>query len=278
MQRRMARLATAWVLGVAGAMATGTAASAGDPDFLWKTVHERCVPDQRMNNDPEPCVAVNLAGGEPRGHVVLKDQEGATQFLIIPTARRNGIESREILSANAPNLFAAAWAARSGVESVLHRALPRDDIGLAINSVDGRTQNQLHIHVDCLRVDVIEALRAHLNAISGKWSAFPEPLAGHTYVARLLDGATLKGVNPFRLLADGVPGAALDMAHETLVVAGVIFPDGRPGFVLLADHANPATGDRASGEELQDHACAVGSSAGRQDLAALPVTLASDRR
>jgi len=35
------------------------------------------------------------------------------------------------------------------------------------------------------------------------------------------------------------------------------FTPDQPGFVVLADRADAATGDRASGEELQDHACAV---------------------
>jgi CDP-diacylglycerol pyrophosphatase len=40
-------------------------------------------------------------------------------------------------------------------------------------------------------------------------------------------------------------------------MVGATFEDGRPGFVLLAGHADPAHGDFASGEELQDHDCAV---------------------
>jgi CDP-diacylglycerol pyrophosphatase len=36
--------------------------------------------------------------------------------------------------------------------------------------------------------------------------------------------------------------------------------NGGPGFVLLADHVNPVIMDRASAEELLDHACAIKSS------------------
>lgn len=32
-----------------------------------------------------------------------------------------------------------------------------------------------------------------------------------------------------------------------------------PGLILLARRANPATGDCGSGEELQDHGCALAS-------------------
>jgi CDP-diacylglycerol pyrophosphatase len=47
------------------------------------------------------------------------------------------------------------------------------------------------------------------------------------------------------------------MADETLVVVGALFADGDAGFILLADHADPASGDTGHGEDLQDHACAL---------------------
>ena len=41
------------------------------------------------------------------------------------------------------------------------------------------------------------------------------------------------------------------------VVVGMVF--GRvPGFIILDDHADLTHGDWGSGEELQDHACALG--------------------
>lgn len=257
MRNRIAGWAAAFMFGAAACTGTGQALAA-DPDALWKIVHERCLPDQQMNNDPKPCVAVDLAEGEARGHVILKDRDGVAQFLLIPTAKIAGMESPEILAADAPKYFAAAWAARFEVEAALRHTLPRDDFGLAINSVSGRSQNQLHIHIDCLRSDVIEAVRAHAGEIGNTWAAFPVPLAQHAYLARRLDDEALGQANPFRLLLDdGVQGAAADMGHQTLVIAGATFPDGRAGFVLLTDHADLAAGDRASGEELQDHACSV---------------------
>jgi len=44
------------------------------------------------------------------------------------------------------------------------------------------------------------------------------------------------------------------MAHHTLVLAGASFA-GQPGFILLDDRAEGL--DRGSGEELQDHGCAL---------------------
>ena len=47
------------------------------------------------------------------------------------------------------------------------------------------------------------------------------------------------------------------MGRETLTVAGAVFPNGKPGFYLLADRASTAAMDSASSESLLDHDCAV---------------------
>jgi CDP-diacylglycerol pyrophosphatase len=48
------------------------------------------------------------------------------------------------------------------------------------------------------------------------------------------------------------------MGRHTLVLVGASFAPDQLGFVLLDDAAEPATGDRGSGESLQDHDCALG--------------------
>ncbi len=60
--------------------------------------------------------------------------------------------------------------------------------------------------------------------------------------------------NPFRLLAEGLPGAADAMGQFTLVATGT--PN---GFILLAGRVG-ADG-RGHGEDLQDHGCALTVSA-----------------
>jgi CDP-diacylglycerol pyrophosphatase len=229
-------------------------ARAEDPDALWKIVHDRCVPDQLQHATPDPCMLVDLGAGVDHGFVLLKDRDGTTQILLMPTAKITGIESPDILAPDATNYFAYAWLAVPRLNALAHRDLPRDDVSLAINSISGRSQNQLHIHIDCISAAVRDALHQHAAEIGEHWAPLDVKLAGHQYLAMRVAGEQLDG-NPFRLLADGVPGAAADMAHQTLVVTGTVLPDGRRGFILLADHADPAAGDHGSGEELQDHAC-----------------------
>jgi CDP-diacylglycerol pyrophosphatase len=233
---------------------------AADPDALWKIVHDRCVPNAERSGQPAPCALVDLQDGTDRGYAVLKDLVGVAQFLLIPTARLGGIESPELLASGAPNYWEAAWQARSYVEDKVQRRLQRDAIGLAINSASGRTQAQLHIHVDCLRADVRAFLRAHEEEIGPGWTLPSFRLNDHPYRAMRIDGE-LRGADPFKLLADGIPGARESMGSETLVMVGASFADGREGFYLLADRVDLLAGDRASGEELLDHDCALAKAA-----------------
>ncbi len=222
-----------------------------DPHALWRIVHERCVPEVRSRGNPAPCAVLD----QRDGYAVLKDRVGAEQFLLIPTARLAGIESPALLRADAPNYFADAWSQVALVGGRLHRDLPREDLALAINSAWGRSQDQLHIHIDCVSRPVRAALASGLAGIGTSWRALPAPLAGHRYRARRILGAALGTSDPFRLLAASLDDPAHQMGRHTLVLVGARFP--APGFILLDDQVDVLHLDRASGEELQDHACAV---------------------
>jgi len=233
------------------------AAAQADPSALWKIVNGECVPHEEATHEPLPCAVVNLSGGVDKGFALLKDIRGIAQYLLIPTAHVGGIEDPAILAPGAVNYWEPAWQGSTLVEQRLHTTLPRDAISLAINSAFGRTQNQFHIHINCVRPDVRDALHANLDKIGDSWGPFPVALAGHDYQAIRINQETLAGVDPFHVLADKVPEAQEEMGRHTLVVVGVTFPGGSPGFVLLDDHVNLLAGDRASGEQLQDHSCAV---------------------
>lgn len=240
------RKAGAWAA-VAGVLIAGSGVARADPDALWNLVNGQCVAGEVADRNPAPCAAVDLDSG----WVVLKDVTGARQYLLIPTAKVSGVESPELLAPAAPNYFAAAWQARSFSEAAAGGSLPRDWVSLAVNSAVSRSQNQLHIHIDCVRSDVHDALSRHAADIGPSWAPFPALLAGHTYDAMRVDGEEL-GANPFRLRADTLASPADEMGIQTLVVVGAV-RDGKPGFVILADRADGETGDFAGGEQLQDH-------------------------
>lgn len=248
MKLHLFALATALALAVP---ATGAFA---DADALAKIVDNKCVPDEQTVGKPAPCAAVDLKGG----YVILKDLVGASQFLLIAIGPEPGIEGPDLETATAPDYFEDAWAARHFMDDKLGRAVPRDDVGLAINSVGGRTQNRLHIHIDCASVPVLAALKADGPSIpAGSWTVVPGGLAGHPYRAMRIAATDLSGINPFALVAASLPPADPRMGDETIVAIAAAMPDGSDGFYLLADHAGATLGDRASGEELLDHDCAV---------------------
>ena len=167
---------------------------------LWHVVHDLCVVNQLHNGRPAPCDYVNLADGERNGYAILKDLRGATQYLLIATRRISGIESPDLLAADAPNYWRAAWQARSYVSRRAKSELPRDAIGMAINSAFARSQDQLHIHIDCVRPDVRDGILGHAAAFGETWAALPFDLDGRNYVARRVDSPILTGSIPFACL------------------------------------------------------------------------------
>ncbi len=213
--------------------------------------------NKEAHRDPDPCAYVSTAHGVGKGFAILKDRRGVAQFLLIPTARITGIEDPAILRSDATNYWDHAWRAHYFVEERLATVLPRDALSLAINSSVGRSQDQLHIHIDCIDPEVRAILHANLERVGKTWAPFPVRLKGHSYRAIRITRETLDDVNPFRVLADSNPAVAAAMGEHTLVVVGETFPKDGLGFVLLDGKANPATGNRGSGEDLQDHSCAV---------------------
>jgi CDP-diacylglycerol pyrophosphatase len=224
--------------------------------ILWQIVHEHCVPNQVAHGNPDPCIEVGTAKGSGNGFAILKDRTGATQYLVMPTNLITGIEDPQLLAPDSTNYFARAWTARRFVEEKLGKELARDDVSIAVNSAYGRSQDLLHLHVDCVRIDVRDAIRQNLTKIGRNWSRFSVPLDGHPYRAVRIDGDFAPVYDPFHLLANGLHVRPREMGAWTLVLVGARFPDQRPGFVLLASRADPDAGYNGSGEVLQDHDCA----------------------
>ncbi|THD46418.1 MAG: CDP-diacylglycerol diphosphatase [Bradyrhizobium sp.] len=225
---------------------------------LWTIVHGQCAPHMQAGQGPGPCERVDLSQGEEGGVALLKDLVGVAQFLAIPTRRVTGIEDPFVLDPAAPDYFAFAWAARDALAARLGRPLAREAITIAINSQFARSQDQFHLHIDCLDGRVAAALADYQNAIDDAWRPMAVELKGRVYWARRVLGEDLAGVRPLNMLADGLPGAKTNMSRETLAVVGARF-DGKPAFILLADRTELSAGGHA--EDLQDHSCATAPTA-----------------
>lgn len=223
---------------------------AHNPDALWHLISERCVPDMEEHGKPAPCSEVN----ESKGYVTLKDRHGILQYLLMPVDKLSGMESPELLRPLTPNFFAIAWQQRtlsSALMAQQHQTVPDSALSLAINSEYGRTQNQLHIHISCLRQDVRQQLNALMPTLTANWQQ--HELGPNSYLLRTLTLPQLQEESVFIRLAQELPDAADNMGHYGLALADL--PNGQ--LVLMAIKANWFTANNASAEELQDHSCKI---------------------
>jgi CDP-diacylglycerol pyrophosphatase len=199
-----------------------------------------------------PCNDVRLDSPGRDGYAVIRSPGFASEYLLSPLAAYDGIESPQLQTDSATDLWQAAWDMRDGVDSALGRKLPRTDLALAVNASGTRTQDHFHIHLDCLRASVGKTLDKGRAAISDKWARLRTPLRGQTYWARTIAGPDLAGVNVPRLIASAPPAADHPMNEVTLAVVGATLTDGSDGFYLLASWQN------ISAERLLDHDCRTG--------------------
>jgi CDP-diacylglycerol pyrophosphatase len=172
--------------------------------------------------------------------------------LLIPTQTMAGTESSELLDPDTPNYFAEAWRARDLITKFVGHEVPRTAVALAVNTAHARTQNQFHVHIECLRQDVFDSLHAAADKIGDLWA--PVNVAGLTYQALKIPDSSLDTSNPFELVASLSPEAKHHIGNYTLIVAGMQYKSG-PGFVLL-------TGTGPTGELLLDSSCAVAGGGG----------------
>lgn len=241
-------------LAVASALflAAAVPARAGERGLLWRVV-QTCVADHRLTGGAFPCLAVEIDGGVERGFAVVRAPFERLHVVVTPTTRMVGIEDTRLVVPDAPNYFADAWASRRYVSDDLVQKPGRADIALAINSLPGRSQDQLHIHVGCIRTDVKRALEEAAGTLrTGRFVPLKVLPRAPRYMAMPLSGADLTGQNPFRLVAEGLHPA--DMADVTIVVVGA-GSDEHPGFVLLARSRLHGVWDDAHGESLLDASC-----------------------
>jgi CDP-diacylglycerol pyrophosphatase len=244
-------LRRALILGAALLLAAARPALA-DRLALWNIVHGQCVAHAEASQGFAPCVDLDIVAGA----ALLKDLHGVAQELAIPTARVTGIEDPKVLAPGAPDYFGYAWKERTAVEAILKKNLPREDIGVAINSMYSRSQDQLHLHLDCMDKGVVAELVAYQDALDATFRPMTVALNGRKYFARRVSEADFAAASPFMMLADGIDGARAQMGAWSLILVGATFK-GEPGFLLLADHAEVLGGGHA--EALQDPDCAIAS-------------------
>jgi CDP-diacylglycerol pyrophosphatase len=228
------------------------AARAANParDVLWAAL-QGCVLAKKAAGRSFPCLAVDLGEAGRPGTAVLRAPGQPTHTVVMPTDTVSGIEAAVLKGPSGAAYWRAALAARHYVSDALQGRLPVGAVGLEVNSVGGRSQDQLHIHLDCLRPRVMAALRAHGAAVGPDWSPFPVMLEEERYMALRVPAAAADAFNPFAALAQ-VPGWRSGLHDASFAAVAADPDDPRSGMIILAYRAPDA-----SAEDLMDHGCRI---------------------
>jgi CDP-diacylglycerol pyrophosphatase len=251
---------------VAVAVVLAFAAVAGGLEIsrgaLWKVV-QTCVANRALTGAAFPCLKVDVSQGDERGYVILRTPVGPPDLILVPTRKIVGVEDPSLQTSEAPDYFEDAWNARAFLSEGRQKPLARSDVALAVNSRLLRSQDQLHIHIGCLSRHMkrkLQILAPELPEDGWASTRAPTHVAntpdGPGLWARRIDSATLAGVNPFRLAAEGGPDESESRSRLTIAVAGVQLADGLGGFVLLAAYDDPDDPrDQFGAEDFIDHGC-----------------------
>jgi CDP-diacylglycerol pyrophosphatase len=183
-----------------------------------------------------------------RSFVILKDNasDKPAAYLIIPATPVTGIEDKQVFHSPVADIWQYGWE-----ESTRFLRVPYRVVGLAINSVEARSQNQLHIHISCVRPAVANLLERarRLRTDTMQPSQLRLPPGNHLYRVVVVH-ELLRHDSPFEVVS-GFPGAKDAMARQSIAVIGSRVPE---TYYLLSTAAGP--GNPGSAEELLDQTCA----------------------
>jgi CDP-diacylglycerol pyrophosphatase len=216
------------------------------------------------------CVQVDLSQGIEKGWLLLKDPKGPTHFLLVPTRYDasihdptakdseivSGIEDSKLLEPDSPNYWAAAWSQREHVSKALGKPISDQALGLAANPPFQRTQDLLHVHMDCVQPKVIVSLQKLQPTLGPDWSKNPVALAGSNFRVAFIQKDDLKDFNPFQFLNKSlVHGDAMEF--HALAVIGTDAAAKDHGFFVLDITGHPplTNGKRVHAEDLLDPKC-----------------------
>ena len=210
-----------------------------------------CVSGFQASGSPAPCVAVDLRSG----YVVLKDQKGPSHFLVIPTKKITGIEDAVLESRDNTNYWQKAFENLSYVSAALGKKAPALALAIGVNSIATRSQNQLHLHMDCLAPEVYhwaQSAPAGTTEVSFKTEK---------YRVTKIDAPLASFINSFDWLHAKIGNGNPSAENHALALVVSPLAVGRLQFLLFDSDTGPAVWDRGGGSAdlLMDRSCAIAS-------------------
>ncbi|MHC5715168.1 MAG: CDP-diacylglycerol diphosphatase [Nostoc sp.] len=221
-------------------------------DLLWQKVQE-CTTNQRELQKSSPCVYVDIDN-----KYVVANGSTPVHYLLLPTDKISGIEDPQISRLNSRNYWQYAWKKATDKDYIRSKA-PQvkypEQIGLAINSKQGRHQDQLHIHMSCIKKTVSDELykAEKTREITDRFQ-FKKyvNLEGNNYSVRLLANDSLSNSNnPFLLVKKFV--GAIKMGQQSIAVVG----RKQGGFYILKTESDTQSGYNAVASRLLDEDCST---------------------
>ena len=184
-------------------------------------------------------------------YVIVKDFRWRKNhaYLIIPSTEMTGIESTEIFNEPFVSLWEHGWEVSKQCPGQ-----PAVHTGLAINSKCARTEEQLHIHISCVRSEVQQCLedkdkKGEISSAPTRPSKFDVGPGCNTYQVVKV-GSLTGNESPFKVVQH-FPGVSdRNMGEQSIAVVGSATP--HKYFVLNTYHH----GDNLGGaEELLNQDC-----------------------
>ncbi|WP_011300295.1 CDP-diacylglycerol diphosphatase [Cupriavidus necator] len=222
-------------------------------DSLWKNVQERCLTsDQPRHAD---CAVVD----RERGLVLYKDAIGSSHYLVIPDHKVTGVDDPALWEGGPHNQWAFGWEVRDIVGKSIGKRVPDNLVGLAVNSRASRSQDQLHIHLDCIS----EAARAFVADNAGKASDGWTELRfqGKPVRALLIPSPdTALRFNAFDIVRKGLPEPSR-VGDRGVFVTYVTRQDAAPGFLVVDQPVDKAAGTSGHASDFLDRSCKLGRTA-----------------
>ncbi len=204
------------------------------------------------------CCSKTLSGNrdcreyDPRyDYIILKDNAPTKtdSYMIIPTRRVTGIEDRLVFSMPFLDFWEYGWE-----RSRQYPGVAAWRTGMAINSARSRSQNQLHIHISCVRSDVSKILAENdkeIGTYPTEVTMLQMPPHNNTY--RVLKVSRLSGDRSPFIVIQAIPSVAMHMAEQSIAVVG---SHKRDEYYVLETYYHGA--DSGAAEELLDESCKGG--------------------
>ncbi|MGP1956326.1 MAG: CDP-diacylglycerol diphosphatase [Arsenophonus sp. NC-PE1-MAG3] len=162
-------------------------------DKLWQTINQQCIPEFKNGNLHQPCIKVD----QKNLYVIFKDMKGPLHNLLLPLDKISGIESPILQQKNTKNYFILAWQNRALFIKSASKPINEKFLSLAINSKYGRSQDQLHIHLACLKPEVYQIIKENEDTITTSWQPLKDKINNHQYMAIKVPAFYINKISPF---------------------------------------------------------------------------------